>query len=138
MSDVLAPGGLLGVEDALVSALRFVPERAPVEGAREWYFTLAERNGASPRFPEQLPIAVRALGLQLERFESHQPVSFERDAMQMHLIGSRQVYQAAVACGIATEAEVERQLEIEEAILAEPETYVELYRVLQVAARKPR
>ena len=137
MVDVLAPGGLLVVEDALVSALRFVPARPSVEGAADWYFQLAERNGASPHFPERLPIAVRALGLQLERFESHQPVSFEREAMQMHLIGSQQVYRAAVASGIATQADVERQLDLLKEAHDDPQTYVELYRVLQVAARKP-
>jgi SAM-dependent methyltransferase len=137
MVRVLAPGGLLVVEDALVATFRFVPPRDNVRGADNWWFQLQERNGASPKFPERMPRAVQALDLTIERFESHQPVSFDREALRMHILGSQQIYPAIVAAGIAKRAATERQLRMLQSAMEDGETYVELYRVLQIAARKP-
>ena len=139
MVDALAPGGLLVVEDALVSGFRLVPDETDdlLEAAGTWWYALGETIGASYRFPEQLPLAVRDLGLELVRFESHQPVTFERGALRMHLLGFEQIAPAYVERGIASEADIARYRERMEPLLSERDHYIELYRVLQVAARKP-
>jgi len=137
MVRALRPGGALVVETAIVSSLRIVPERPDADLWQRWWFALGDAIGASYRFPERAPIAVRALGLEIEQLESYQPTSFERDAKLVHVLGFEQLVPAYLAHGGATLEAIERQRRAFQAGLDDDDAYVELYRILQIRARKP-
>lgn len=137
MGRVLRPGGLLVVETALVSSLRIVPARPDADLWQGWWFAMGDAIGASYRFPEQAPIALRALGFTLEHLESYQPTSFDRDAKLVHVLGFEQVVPSYLEHGGATPEGIERQRRAFQAGLDDEDAYVELYRMLQIRARKP-
>lgn len=139
MAAQLAPGGTLAVEDALVSAFRAVPEAELPEPSQDWWYALGDAIGASYRFPEQLPQAVRRLGLELVYFDSHQPVTFDPAAVQMQLLGYEQIESGYRKFGIASDGQIARAKQHLQQLLDEVRSgrsYVELYRALQVAGRR--
>lgn len=136
MRDALAPQGRLVIETGIVSALRYVPARPDDEAWKSWWFRLGDAIGASYRFPEQTPLALRTLGLQIERMTSHQPVSFAREAKLLHPLGFEQVTHLYLAKAGATAHAIEAQRTAFAAHVADDDTYVELYRMLQICARR--
>jgi SAM-dependent methyltransferase len=139
MAAQLAPGGTLAVEDALVSAFRAIPEATLPEPSQDWWYALGDAIGASYRFPESLPQAVRELGLEFVYFDSHQPVTFDVAAVQMQLLGMDQIAGAYLKYGIADAQQIARaraHLRGLQDEVSAGRSYVELYRALQVAVRR--
>ena len=135
MIHALVPGGLLLVETAVVSDVHFVPAHEGSELWKEWWFALGDAIGAAYRFPARAPLRIRELGLRVEHMESVQPMSFERDAKLLHILGFEQLLPAYREHAGAAEADIERARRAYAASLEDEGAYVELYRMLQIAAR---
>lgn len=135
MVSALRPGGALVIETAQVSALRYVPEDPEAHRWRPWWYAIGDAIGASYRFNGQAMPLVRSLGLTIERAQVHQPVSYDREAKLLHPLGYRQLLPVLRdKLGIPLD-----QLQRQERAFAEcvesPDTYVELYTMLQIIAR---
>lgn len=135
MRDALAREGRLVIETGIVSALRFVPARVGDDAWKSWWLRLGDAIGASYAFPDQTPIALRALGLRIEGMTSHQPVSFAREAKLLHPLGFEQVAPLYLEKAGASAHAIEAQRTAFAEHVADDETYVELYRMLQICAR---
>jgi len=137
MKCLLKPGGKLICEVGDVRGLRYIPSLPNFEKWMIYWFNLGKSLGASYDFCDYTWATLRELGLELEVFQINQPVSWQQDAKMLHVLGFQQLVDQYLEKGGATKSDIEELTQINSILLADPNTYVELYRMNQFVAIKP-
>lgn len=137
MKCLLKPGGKLICEVGDVRGLRYIPSLPNFEKWMIYWFNLGKSLGASYDFCDYTWAALRELGLELEVFQINQPVSWQQDAKMLHVLGFQQLVNQYLESGGATKSDIEVLTQINSVLLADHNTYVELYRMNQFIAIKP-
>jgi ubiquinone/menaquinone biosynthesis C-methylase UbiE len=137
MKCLLKPGGKLICEVGDVRGLRYIPSLPNFEKWMIYWFNLGKSLGTSYDFCDYTWATLRELGLELEVFQINQPVSWQQDAKMLHVLGFQQLIDQYLESGGATKSDIEELTQINSTLLADPNTYVELYRMNQFVAIKP-
>lgn len=137
MKCLLKPGGKLICEVGDVRGLRYIPSLPNFEKWLIYWFNLGKSLGAAYEFCDYTWATLRELGLELEVFHINQPVSWQQDAKMLHVLGFQQLVDRYLERGGATKSDIEELTQINSILLADPNTYVELYRMNQFVAIKP-
>jgi SAM-dependent methyltransferase len=134
MVRMLKPTGRLVIEVADIGSLRFVPGGDDAELWLKWWRALGRARQASYDVAEGFSDLLLTAGLRIERMDVFQPVSFRRDAKQLHALGFRQLIPDYIARAGASPADIERHLAFLDSVLDDPGARVELYRTTHYVA----
>lgn len=134
MARMLKPTGRLVLEVADIGSLRFVPGGPNAELWLQWWLALGRARRASFDVAERFDSLLQAVGLRLERMDVYQPVSFRRDAKQLHALGFRQLIPDYIARAGACPNDIERHLAFLDSVIDDASVRVELYRTTHYVA----
>lgn len=137
MKLLLKPGGKLVCEVGDIRGLRYIPSRPGFEKWMTYWLNLGKALGTSYEFCDNAWTTLRELALEIEIFQINQPVSWQQDAKMLHILGFQQLVPQYLEKGGATEPDIELLARINNALLKDSNTYVELYRMNQFIATKP-
>ncbi|GGM62988.1 hypothetical protein GCM10012275_37080 [Longimycelium tulufanense] len=136
MAELLAPGGLLVLEDIDHWAYAYPPSSA-YERYDALYCALVRQRGGDPALGFALPGLLRDHGFDEVGLDVVQPAFLSGEAKRIHCITLASIGPAAVAEGLGTEDEVAALLAEMEAVTVDPRTIVVLPRIVQTWANLP-
>ena len=134
MARMLKPVGRLVIEVADIGSLRFIPGGADAELWLRWWRALGRARQASFDVAEGFGDLLQTAGLQIERMDVYQPVSFRPESKQLHALGFRQLIPDYIARAGASAEDIERHLAFLDSALDDPHAHVELYRTTHYVA----
>jgi SAM-dependent methyltransferase len=134
----LKPGGRVAVEDIdFAGHFCFPPNRA-FERYVELYGRVVARRGGDAEIGRRLFDLAGAAGWTDRRISVIQPTFFESEGKELGLVTLRNVADAILAEGLATEDELRATIDEFQTFVADPQTIVSLPRIFQVwASRNP-
>jgi len=137
MVDAVRPGATVAVEDVDISGAACYPPSPAFARTNELYSALVRSRGADPDIGFRLPGILAAAGLVDVDVAVAQPAGLQGDATQVQLLTLHNIRPAAVAAGLATDAELE-ELERElRTYVDRPDTVVTTARIVQSWGTRP-
>lgn len=137
MVDAVRPGGVVAVEDVDIAGAACYPPSAAYARTNELYSALVRSRGADPDIGFRLPGILAAAGLVDVDVAVAQPAGLRGDATQVQLLTLRNIRAAAVAAGLATDAELDELEHDLAAFVDRPDTVVTTARIVQSWGRRP-
>jgi len=138
MVDAVRPGGVVAVEDVDISGAACHPPSAAFARTNELYSALVRSRGADPDIGFRLPGILAAAGLVDVDVAVAQPAGLRGDATRVQLLTLPNIRPAAVAAGLATDAELEDLERDLEAFVERPDTVITTARIVQSWGVRPR
>ncbi|MBT3928289.1 MAG: class I SAM-dependent methyltransferase [Rhodospirillaceae bacterium] len=136
MINAARPGGIIVVEDMDHSAIFCYPACPALEKHLSQYDRMVRSNGADPDIGPKLPALFRQAGLADLHFSHVQPAFMAGEAKQIHQITLENVAPAAIAAGLASEAEIDALSSELDGFAQNPETIMSYPRIFQLWAQR--
>ncbi len=138
MRDLLAPGGLLIVEDVDFSGHFIYPPSAAFADFRALYRRAALARGAQPDIGPRLPGLLEAAGLGPVEMHVVQPASLRGEVKLIAALTMEAIADSVLAAGFATRERIEETVAELHRLGRDETTVMSAARVMQVWGRKRR
>jgi SAM-dependent methyltransferase len=138
LSGLLAPGGVLIIEDTHIAGAWCAPPSAEFERAVDIYSRTVRANGGDPDIGPQLPPHLVAAGLVDVGVHVAQPAALVGDRKRIQRLTLDALRDAAVAAGETDDAEIDGLLAALDVVIGRPDTVVTTAQVVQTWGRRPR
>lgn len=136
MSSVLAPGGMLVVEDIDCSGCFCEPRNPAYDRFLHLYAEAVSRGGGDANLGRRLPALLRSLPLSDVRWHVFQPVHADGPHKQIMRITMDKIRPAVLKHQLATDEEIDRILAEMGAFAADPTSLVAMPRMVQAWGRR--
>jgi SAM-dependent methyltransferase len=129
--DVVAPGGLLMVEDVDISGAFCYPPSAAFQRCGELFERAMRSTGGDPNIGRRLPLLLRAAGLDGVGMHITQPAGWNGDVKRIQAITLAATRHAILAAGLASPEEVDAVVDQLHALAERDDTIVTVARIVQ-------
>jgi SAM-dependent methyltransferase len=136
LSGLVAPGGLLAVEDVHIRGAFCWPPSAALGEALRIYAATVAANGGDANLGPQLPGHLRAAGLTDIGIEVVQPAALDGDAKQIVVLTNRAIADAAICSGVASAEQLAALADELQAFVDRPDTVVTTAQIVQTWGRR--
>lgn len=137
MRDLLAPGGLLVIEDIDFSGHFVHPPAEAFAAYVDLYGQAARLRGADPDIGPRLPGLLRSAGLEGTAMQVAQPAGFQGEVKLVAAITLEGIADAVLAAGLATQERVDATIAGLHRLAQDDTTVMSIARIVQAWARKP-
>ena len=137
MHETLKPGAVIAVEDIDVSGAFCYPENPHFDRLCELYSEAVRRNGADPDIAPKLPSLLRQAGFEAIQAHLVQPLYLEGELKEIMLATLRNISDAVVGAGLATEHDLDQTIQGLASFTADPTTLVAMPRIIQTWGVRP-
>lgn len=129
--DVLAPGGLLVVEDVDISGSFCHPPSAAFQRGTELFAGAMRANGGDPNLGRRLPLLLRAAGLESVGVHVVQPAGWQGGVKRIQALTLAATRDAILAAALASSEEIDAILDQLDAFAERDDTVVSVARIAQ-------
>ena len=136
LRDLLAPGGVLIVEDIDYSGHFIHPPSAALDAYVDLYRRTAAARGAHPDIGPRLPLLLEAAGLAPAEMHVVQPAGLRGEVKLLNAITMEAIADAVLAAGFATAAEIDAIVDELYRIGRDETTVMSVVRIVQAWGRK--
>jgi SAM-dependent methyltransferase len=138
LASLLAPGGVLVLEDTHIAGAWCAPPSAAFERALDIYSRTVRANGGDPDIGPQLPPHLVGAGLVDVDVQVAQPAALVGDRKRIQRLTLDALRDAAVAAGQTDHAEIDALLAELDVVIGRPDSVVTTAHVVQTWGRRPR
>jgi SAM-dependent methyltransferase len=137
LTQLVAPGGTLVVEDTHIAATFCAPPSAAFARCIEIYSATVRANGGDPDIGPSLPLMLAGAGLHDVGIQVVQPAALHGDAKRIQLLTLAAIESVAIELGISTSEEIATITADLEEFVERPDTVVTTAQVVQTWGSRP-
>ena len=137
LTQLVAPGGTLAVEDTHIAGSFCAPPLAAFARCNEIYSATVRANGGDPDIGPSLPAQLAKAGLEEIGIQVVQPAALHGDAKRIQLLTLAAIKQRAIQSGTGTAEEIAEITADLEAFAERTDTVVSTAQIIQTWGRRP-